>query len=83
MQKKLHAKLPRIPGNTVVNKKVENSAAAEMSVNIADVKPWKDSHEHEKVARQRQDLFDPWEQGTRIDSAIFPYKTEKLNGRVE
>jgi len=39
-----------------------NSDGLAMEVHVAAVKPWKDSYEHEKVRRQRQDLFDNWEQ---------------------
>lgn len=44
---------------------LENSRSSEglaMEVHVADVKSWNDSHEHENVRRQRQDLFDNWEQ---------------------
>lgn len=40
----------------------QNTAAPGMKVHVAGVKPWKDHYEHEKVIRQRQDLFDNWEQ---------------------
>lgn len=32
-----------------------------MEIKLDAIKPWKDNHEHEKVRRQRQDLFDNWE----------------------
>lgn len=39
-----------------------NSDGLFMEVQVAAVKSWKDTHEHEKIRRQRQDLFDNWEQ---------------------
>jgi hypothetical protein len=45
----------------------QNSLKAK--VYVADVKPWKDSEDHEKVRRQRQDLFDNWEQRPKKTSS--------------
>ncbi|MEO8852709.1 MAG: hypothetical protein ABI359_02965 [Ginsengibacter sp.] len=38
-------------------------------VRVDDVKSWKDDREHHKVRRQRQDLFDKWEQNTNNRSS--------------
>jgi len=38
-----------------------NMKSVGSTMKVDDVKPWKDDHEHEKVRRQRQDLFDNWE----------------------
>jgi len=46
------------------------TAVSTMKVRPDDVKPWKDNHEHEKVRRQRQDLFDNWEQGDEKPSYV-------------
>lgn len=43
-------------------------AGSGMKVKLDYVKPWKDNHEHEKVRRQRQDLFDNWELGDKKPS---------------
>ena len=38
-----------------------NMKSVGSTIKVDDVKPWKDNYEHEKVRRQRQDLFDNWE----------------------
>jgi len=38
-----------------------NMKSVGSNMKVDDVKPWKDNNEHEKVRRQRQDLFDNWE----------------------
>lgn len=43
-------------------------AGSGMKVKLDYIKPWKDNHEHEKVRRQRQDLFDNWELGDKKPS---------------
>ena len=44
-----------------------------MEIHVADVKSYIDSYEHEKVRRQRQDLFDNWEQGNKTSFAKQRY----------
>ena len=50
-----------------------NSDALAMEVHVADVKSYRDCYEHEKVIRQRQDLFDNWEQGNKTSFAKQRY----------
>jgi len=49
--------------NTRGARKINLSPATlNMRVHVDDIRPSKDIHEHEKVRRQRQDLYDSWEQ---------------------
>lgn len=41
----------------------QSSVGLSIKVHVADVKSWKDNYEHENVRRQRQDLYDNWEEG--------------------
>jgi tRNA G37 N-methylase TrmD len=43
-------------------------------VHVDDIKSWKDDHDHENIRRQRQDLFDGWEQETKQTISKTPHK---------
>ena len=52
----------RNPQMQLANENSRNSDGLATEIHVAVVKSYIDSYDHEKIRRQRQDLYDNWEQ---------------------